>query len=431
MAKLTPEQEARYALDYGLRREDLPQAAQAEYDLLKPDWEAAQARARAETRARIEAVQADYDRLRDHWLRQRAGARAHEPSPMPDEGGPMARPASHVPSVNADEVRDVRFRRGSYDAAEVDDLHSRLGTELDAGRPAGPLIANAAFRSKGLLGRGYAVESVDWFLDQLRSREDYCDLAGTGADPWRDLAVANYFTRSGPGLDQECMDAWRGFGQVPGTQLRWVWAGATRRELRTAEQHPIASSRYGWSPTLFLTSWAPDATGTTFSTGERTFAAKRITRSSRPDVAEMIRRSHRIGGHGHFLAAGTPQALERNLGLAYGPDNLREFRDETGTPVLYTSGIHGNHGAGGCITFPDRRRLRFPVRSTSRGNAVMTAVDQGGNKVARYRVIGSLRTATVEITVHPDEKLTDELTLALLISAPWLPYDFVDNGGGG
>jgi hypothetical protein len=79
------------------------------------------------------------------------------------------------------------------------------------------------------------------------------------ADPWRDLAVANYFTGSGPGdlaertaapsrqalrkyetqdrtyLAKECADAWRDLGQQPGTHLRWVRSGATRRELRTAE----------------------------------------------------------------------------------------------------------------------------------------------------------------------------------------------------
>jgi hypothetical protein len=38
MAKMTPEHEARYALDYGLPRENLPAAVQAEYDRLRKDW---------------------------------------------------------------------------------------------------------------------------------------------------------------------------------------------------------------------------------------------------------------------------------------------------------------------------------------------------------------------------------------------------------
>ena len=62
----------------------------------------------------------------------------------------------------------------------------------------------------------------------------------------------------------------------------------------------------------------------------------------------------------------------------------------------------------------------------------MTAVDQAGNRVARYRIadrdprfgwkslLGLSR--SVEIIVHPGWKLTDELALALVISAGWLPY---------
>jgi hypothetical protein len=57
---------------------------------------------------------------------------------------------------------------------------------------------------------------------------------------------------------------------------------------------------------------------------------------------------------------------------------------------------------------------------------MMTAVDQAGNKVARYRRSKSL----VEITLHPDHNLTDELVLAIIISAPWLTSYFdVPTGG--
>jgi hypothetical protein len=56
----------------------------------------------------------------------------------------------------------------------------------------------------------------------------------------------------------------------------------------------------------------------------------------------------------------------------------------------------------------------------------MTAVDQAGNKVARYRVIvsghfdlmaNSDQERTFEITVNPGWKLTDELAVALAIPA--------------
>jgi DivIVA domain-containing protein len=322
--------------------------------------------------------------------------------------------------VNGDDVRDVGFPRlGGYDASQVDDLLQRVAMELDAGRPVGPLIANATFRRRGI--RGYDIEAVDWFLDQLRSREDHGALARMCADPWRGLAVAKYCSRSGPGLGQECAAAWRDFGEVPGMHLRWVWAGAARRELRTAEQQTIAS-RHGWSTTAF-------------STGGRTFTRKQVTGSSLPDVAEIADRQVR-DFDGHFLDPDTPRGQKRQAKASSQKPGrsdrfkVKEFRDETGTPVLYTSGMHFNGSAEGCITFPDQRWLRFPVRCTRRANAIMTAVDQDGKKVARYRVTGWLWATTMEVTVHPDWKLTDELVLAILISAPWLPYYFIREGGG-
>lgn len=179
--------------------------------------------------------------------------------------------------MNGDEVRDTRFlgptgkfTRG-YDAAEVDELLHRIAAELDAGRQVRPLIENAVFRARTGTG-GYDAQAVDWFLEQLRCREGHSEPARM-SDPWRDLAVGNYFTRSGPGgpaertaapprrahrkdraqdqecLARECADAWRDFGQQPGTQLRWVltsgrhlWS-VLRGELLTAEQQAIASVR--------------------------------------------------------------------------------------------------------------------------------------------------------------------------------------------
>jgi hypothetical protein len=61
----------------------------------------------------------------------------------------------------------------------------------------------------------------------------------------------------------------------------------------------------------------------------------------------------------------------------------------------------------------------------------MTAVDQAGDRAVRYRIISSryFTGDTVEITVHPDWKLTDGLALAILISAPWL-HEYLWTGGG-
>jgi hypothetical protein len=51
----------------------------------------------------------------------------------------------------------------------------------------------------------------------------------------------------------------------------------------------------------------------------------------------------------------------------------------------------------------------------------MSAVDQIGNSVARYRIIDKKST---EIAVNPRWKLTDELTLAIAISASQLDSYF-------
>ena len=58
-----------------------------------------------------------------------------------------AQPGSWASPVNGDEVRGTWFfRRESlwgYDAPAVDDLLARVASELDAARPASPLVENA------------------------------------------------------------------------------------------------------------------------------------------------------------------------------------------------------------------------------------------------------------------------------------------------
>ena len=322
--------------------------------------------------------------------------------------------------MNGDEVRTVGFPGTSgYDASEVNDLLNRIAAELDAGRPAGPLIADAAFRTRYLRG-GYHTRAVDWFLEELRRRGDPSEMARMNADPWRDLAAEPYRIRREPGgpagrvaapSRQEYADVWRDFGQQPGTCLSSVWAGAMRHELRTAGQQTVAAVRYSYAQPF-----------ATLNAGGRTFTWKRVTRSSWPGIAETISRDQ-PGAPAH--------TLKRQ------PDNkdfhLRQLLDETGTPVLYTGGTHLDRSAGAYVKFPGQRWLRFPVRGFRRANAIMTAVDQAGNKVARYRLA---RNETglwkrVEITVHPGQQLTDELTLVIALSAPFLRSYFRPEGGGG
>jgi DivIVA domain-containing protein len=321
------------------------------------------------------------------------------------------------PVLNGDEVRNVTFGAGTYDKPQVDDLLDRIAAELDAGRPAGPLIANAMIRN-GLFYRGYDTDQVDWFLEQLRRRADPAEAARMNADPWRDLAADPYCIRRGPGRapawritapsKQEYAGAWRDFGHQPGTRLSWVRTGAGRRELRAADQRAVASGRFGLLD-------QPK----TLTAGGRTFTWKRVTQSSWPGIADTISRD-RPGIPKHILYS---EAGKKD-------SDLRQLRDETGTPILYARGGHPERFAYGYIKFPGQRWLRFPVRGTNWADTIMTAVDQEGNKVARYRLIRYRRSVlrTAEITVHPDQRLTDELALVIAASAPWLYFESASSG---
>ena len=255
----------------------------------------------------------------------------------------MTRPDGDDPAVNGDHVRTVRFYGGQYDAAKVDDLLRRVAAELDAGRPVGSLIPNAQFRRAGhLTGKGYDVDAVDWFLDQLLLPPSHSKLAGNGEDPWRDLGEVTRLTFSGVSgtakhsagrawlaseehFSKECEKTWRNFGQAPGTHLRWGRVKAGNRELRTPKAQTIASLRgYG----RFRIA----------STNGRTFTLKKIrpAESSPPGLAEIVARSGR-DYDGHFAENRHSWIVQNDPEI--GPKHrVRGLVDKTGTPILYTSG---------------------------------------------------------------------------------------------
>jgi DivIVA domain-containing protein len=418
---MAPEQEALYALHWNVPRSELSVAARLEYDRLRPAWERRGARPAA---GELEAA-------RLAWEREHAPADERRGSLLATKAGRYARP------VTGDKIRDTTFLtvvRG-YDVAQVDDLLRRVAGELDAGRPAEPLIKNAIFRTADI---GYDRGAVDWFLGQLLIQPGLAELS---SDPWHDLGVVAQFTRSGvPDVAgrsarrsrrapdeyyaEECRDAWHDFDKQPGMYLRMGWVGINCRELLTMEAQPIASMQGCMLETL---GW-PASTRITINIGEKSFTLKktRFEKSPSPDIAEMITRSSR-DFDGHFAANMRDDLGWRVL-------NVRELVDETGIPVLYTSGSHWNRSAHAGISFPGQRWLRFPVRGTRRREAIMTAVDEAGNSVVRYRIIPPgffLRRSIVEITVHPGWPLTDELVLAIAISAPWLNSYFSEPGSGG
>lgn len=421
---MAPDQEALYALHWNVPRSELSMAAQLEYDRLRPAWELGAARPAA---GELEAA-------RHAWERE------HPPTDERRGSLLVTRPRRYARLVTGDKILDTAFLTGGrgYDLAQVDDLLRRVAEELDAGRRAEPLIKTAIFRTAN---KGYEIGAVDWFLGQLLVQPGLAELAELSADPWRDLGVVAQFTRSEVfdfagrsarrsrrALDEyyaeECREAWHDFDKQHGMYLRMGWFGINRCELLTTEVQPIASIQGRMSETL---GW-PASTRITISIGEKRFTLKktRFEQSSSPDIAQIITRSTR-DFDGHFAANMRDDLGWRVL-------NVRELVDEAGIPVLYTSGSHWNRSAQASISFPGQRWLRFPVQGTRRLEAIMTAVDEAGNSVVRYRIIPPrffLRRSIVEITVHPGWPLTDELVLAIAISAPWLNSYFSEPRGGG
>jgi hypothetical protein len=223
---------------------------------------------------------------------------------------------------------------------------------------------------------------------------------------------------------EKCEKAWRNFDQQPGMYLRWERVKRSARpsrvefELRAAGQQAIASLRGDLTIS---------AAGRRFTLNTLKIPDRSTADSWPPGIAELAARSWQDQA-GHFAA----ETMTNKMLEARG---IRELIDETGTPLLYTSGHNFDCRAPARITFPDQRWLRFMVRGTHRQNAIMTAIDQAGHRVARYRQAGQRflpwATTPVEIVIHPDRKLTDELMLAIAISPPWLHsyFDHPDGGG--
>jgi hypothetical protein len=360
-----------------------------------------------------------------------------------------------------------------YDSVAVDELLDRVATELDAGRPVAPLIDAVTFPlhhrlsltkpwERTLFGSsgGYGFAAVDGVLAKLRRQDD----PAARTDPWRDLPAWHYGMasrdagsadlaepagRASRGVrdlaaqdyEHASADSWRDFDQPPGTRLSLVKTRMARRELRTAEQHPLASVRLSYGLLIFATAFLVPQTlpPNSLSRDGRAYRLSQLKKVQWPTVAAEIC-AERPGSPAHLPRTETApragkEAARRPDPAAGKPLRLVRLADRTGQSVLYTHGFHMNRFPYGCVEFPGQRWLQFPVRGTKPSNAIMTAVDQDGMTVARYRIASpSVSTGwrAIEITVHPDQRLTDELILTLALTAPWVSSFFttVESGGG-
>ena len=215
--------------------------------------------------------------------------------------------------------------------------------------------------------------------------------------------------QAGKDYARACEEACRHFGEQPGTKLGLVTTSLAHRELLTTDQSALVSVR-----TLPVRTFARDG---------RTYRLSRVKGEQWPAVAAEI--GDVLPGLLRTGAAGEAASGQRPAGRK---PRLKCLADPVGLPVLYTGGRHFNGNSGGYVQFPGRRWLHFPVRGTRRSNAIMTAVDQAGRQVARY-MIGDGR--TIDITVHPDQQLTDELALTLALTAWWISSFFDSYGEGG
>jgi DivIVA domain-containing protein len=322
--------------------------------------------------------------------------------------------------MNGNDVRGLAFprRSGGYDPAAVDELLRAAAAELDASRPVASLAADAAFpRAKKTSWRGtsdgYDTDAVDWVLGRLRRQDDPDDQA----DPWRDLPVLKAEVRSLPQYSRECADAWRDFPAQRGTRLSLIRAGGRNSELRSEDQQPLVA-RHG-------------STSFTMRQQSRTFRLRSVKSADRLAFAEAM--GVPPVGPAHLLRSPEEaRSRARLTTLTY--LGLRMLADENGLPVLYTAGTHQDGLPLAFVMFPSRRWMRFPVRGTGRSDAIMTAVDQDGGQVARYRIArsGVLHGwNSIEVIIHPDRRLTDELALAVAVTAPWISSFFQSSGGGG
>jgi DivIVA domain-containing protein len=344
--------------------------------------------------------------------------------------------------VNGDQVRRLIFPRSGtgYKTAAVDELLDRVAAELDAGRPVAPLIEGATFPRLSFWAGGYEETAVDCVLLHLRRQED----PAASADPWRDLPAswgysmasqsagcadpsASRASRSARKKDfaRACADAWRDFGLLPGTRLSLVKTGAGRSVLLGAEREVLVSVQHKL--------WLPAGYNMILSRDGRAYSLSAVTKAQWPAVAAQISEKE-PGSPAHLQRTGQAKlAVKRAAGQGRARPRPARLADRTGLPVLYTAGRHLSGDADGYVEFPGQRWLRFPVRGTARSNAIMTAVDQAGRQVASYRMAaeGVFTRRAIEITVHPDQALTDELILTLALTARWISSFFESPGGGG
>jgi hypothetical protein len=269
------------------------------------------------------------------------------------------------------------------------------------------LIDGASFVTEK---EGFDQARVDLFLDEIRTQ---CDQEGA-TDPWQPLRVAAWVEK---GDLAAAAKAERGRAlpiESEGALLLGV--GGTifhpGRRLKLPEGQVVARPSRGR-----LTLYGSDR-----QTVYRQRRVKQIYEVP-PDVVDLSMHQMR----GRYLKHDALHAWEwTEKKLAREVYELVE--EATGQVVLWRIGQHRDEYDGGFIVFADRQWVRFPVLgggTLSSRNHVMTALDQRGRRLVRYR----LERLHETIRVNPTRQLDNSLLAAISITLGWLSNYNNPSGG--
>jgi hypothetical protein len=349
--------------------------------------------------------------------------------------------------VKGDAVRNTRFLsvRGGYETNDVDELLSRVASEIDRGGSPAQTVERASLRTSRGRNRGYDRDSVDIFftrfLEQLPEQTSPSNhgTPSSAYSTWQAEPAGNWSDGNRPFSD-DCAEAWSRFDQLTGTRLRLTRSGLNRQLMGETNQ-VLATTR----PQRFTVG----RIGRTAMLGEILYARRP---AADPDMATRMRGAH----YGMFSAKAHELRLPRGSGSGgRGPGStwvqrlyflggwepMEWVHGRTGEVTLKQLGSNFDRRADGMIGFSDGEWWRFPVRGRWLDRAIMTAVDRRASALVRYRVRKypnrfvtagvPLHLPTIEIVVAPGLTLREDRLLAIALSAPWLRGYFDRPGGGG
>jgi len=303
--------------------------------------------------------------------------------------------------MTGDDVRSLVFlpKRWGYDAHEIEKLVERIAIDLDAelpltlGRDLEEWPPKGIARGTGLSPaevppKGYDVDAVDWFVEAVRTRnpdlEDSADawsgpVAAYAKWPLEDERIPFTNAQLRNFLAKDCYNGWLRFPSLPGNRLLWTHKGVGGRELRSLDGRVLARVRR---------------------------RHERLRFRSEPHIAKSIE----LVEGGRFTVREVPDEARTS-----------DLLDWDGSALLRLTGVHFDRRARAVIQLADHREIRFPVRGTRRTNALMTAIDEMGNCIARFRAGPGITTERpIEVVIRPGRELTNELILVIAWAAPLL-----------